>query len=368
MTVPQGTFDLRRVPAGTTTSLRAWDAADELVLAHLGELSGVAEGPVVVVNDAFGALTTALASDGPVISISDSYVGQERARENVVRNGLDPDSIEFRSPLDPLDGGLRAVVVKVPKSLALLEHELAQVRSAMTPETVIVGAGMARHIHTSTLELWERLIGPTTTSLATKKARLIHSTLAQERPAGPATVGASFKHDGLTVTTLPGVFSYGRLDIGTRLLLDHLPTVDGTVVDVGCGAGVIGALIARENPEAEVAMIDESHLAVASARKTVADADLGDNTTVLVGDGLAEIANDSVDLVVSNPPFHDDHAVGDAFSWNLFNEARRVLRPGGEIRIVGNQHLGYHVKLGRIFGNYETVASNPKFVVLSATV
>ena len=210
--------------------------------------------------------------------------------------------------------------------------------------------------------------GATVTSRATKKARLIHPALAVGREVAIPVAPARFDHDGLVVTTHTGVFSHGRLDIGTRLLLSHLPTeVVGEAVDVGCGSGIVGAALARDNDAVEVTMIDESHMAVASARQTVADAGLEPRVTVQLGDGLAGVADESVDLVVSNPPFHEDQAVGDVFSWQLFNDARRVLRPGGELRIVGNRHLGYHVKLKRIFGNVSTVGSNTKFVVLSAT-
>jgi 16S rRNA (guanine1207-N2)-methyltransferase len=70
--------------------------------------------------------------------------------------------------------------------------------------------------------------------------------------------------------------------------------------------------------------------------------------------------------VVNNPPFHDDHAVGDATAWRMFRDAHRALRPGGELWVVGNRHLGHHAKLGRLFGGCTTVAANPKFVVLRA--
>jgi 16S rRNA (guanine1207-N2)-methyltransferase len=50
----------------------------------------------------------------------------------------------------------------------------------------------------------------------------------------------------------------------------------------------------------------------------------------------------------------------------MFTGARRVLAPGGELWVVGNRHLGYHVKLRRLFGNCRLVASDPKFVVLRA--
>jgi 16S rRNA (guanine1207-N2)-methyltransferase len=49
----------------------------------------------------------------------------------------------------------------------------------------------------------------------------------------------------------------------------------------------------------------------------------------------------------------------------MFEQAKNSLRTGGELRIVGNRHLGYHLKLKRLFGNCEVVASDRKFVVLS---
>jgi 16S rRNA (guanine1207-N2)-methyltransferase len=53
----------------------------------------------------------------------------------------------------------------------------------------------------------------------------------------------------------------------------------------------------------------------------------------------------------------------------MFSEAQRVLGPGGELLVVGNQHLAYHAKLTRLFGKgrVDVVASDPKFVVLRAT-
>ena len=71
-------------------------------------------------------------------------------------------------------------------------------------------------------------------------------------------------------------------------------------------------------------------------------------------------------LILNNPPFHQDVAVGDAVAWQMFCESRDRLVPGGELRVIGNRHLTYHAKLKRLFGNCEVVASNRKFVILSA--
>ena len=85
-----------------------------------------------------------------------------------------------------------------------------------------------------------------------------------------------------------------------------------------------------------------------------------------VGDGLVGVPADSVDLVLNNPPFHSHQATTDATAWRMFSGARRALRPGGELWVIGNRHLAYHVKLKRLFGNSQLVASDAKFVVLKA--
>jgi 23S rRNA (guanine1835-N2)-methyltransferase len=130
---------------------------------------------------------------------------------------------------------------------------------------------------------------------------------------------------------------------------------------------VIGTAAALANPEASVTFIDESFSAVASAEATYRDnVDSDAKAEFLVGDGLSGVPADSVDLVLNNPPFHSHQATTDATARRMFGGARRALRSGGELWVIGNRHLGYHVKLRRLFGNCEVVASDPKFVVLRA--
>ena len=83
-----------------------------------------------------------------------------------------------------------------------------------------------------------------------------------------------------------------------------------------------------------------------------------------VGDCLGPVPAESVNLILCNPPFHQHIAMGDATAWRMFTEARRVLRSGGELLVVGNRHLAYHAKLRRLFGHCEVVDSDRKFVVL----
>ena len=139
-------------------------------------------------------------------------------------------------------------------------------------------------------------------------------------------------------------------------------------MDLGCGNGVVGTAVALANPEAEVLFVDESYQAVASAEATYRANVAPDATAEFRGraTGCRGVPDGSVDLVLNNPPFHSHQATTDATAWRMFAGSRRALRPGGELWVVGNRHLGYHVKLRRLFGNCEVVASDPKFVVLRA--
>ncbi|MDG4864807.1 methyltransferase [Streptomyces sp. T-3] len=370
-----GELDLTRFPEDPRDRLRAWDASDAYLLRHLAGSGTDLSGSVVILGDRWGALTTALAEHSPA-QVSDSFLGQQATLANLARHGSTEMGVRLLSTRDTPPARIDVLLVRVPKSLALLEDQLHRLRPAIHSGTVVVGTGMVKEIHTSTLKLFERILGPTRTSLAEQKARLIFCTPEPglEPAANPWPYSYALPEDigvvsGRTVTNHAGVFCAERLDIGTRFLLQHLPERHGPelVVDLGCGNGVVGTAAALGNPEAEVLFLDESHQAVASAEATYRlNVESGGKAEFRPGDGLAGVEPDSVDLVLNNPPFHSHQATTDATARRMFTQARRALRPGGELWVVGNRHLGYHVQLKRIFGNCELVAGNPKFVILKA--
>lgn len=377
-----GDHALTRFPADPRDPLRAWDAADEYLLAHLADSGTDLSVAVAVVGDRWGALVTVLAAarpaaTGELVQISDSYLGRRATGDNLARSGAAPDAVRMLTTQDPPPERVDVLLVRVPKNLGLLEDQLHRLAPAVHEGTVVVGTGMVKEIHTSTLTLFEQILGPTRTSLAVKKARLIHTTPAVGggRPANPWPYRYALPADapaglaGRTVVNQAGVFCADRLDIGTRFLLQHLPHDIGRsrVVDLGCGNGVVGLAVALAEPDAELLFTDESYQAVASAEENFRT-HAGDARTAefTVGDGLADVEPGSVDLVLNNPPFHSHQATTDRTARRMFAESRRALRPGGELWVVGNRHLGYHVTLRRIFGNSELVASGPKFVVLRA--
>ncbi|MFG2900690.1 methyltransferase [Streptomyces zaomyceticus] len=380
LTTSWGAFTLTRHPEDPRDQLRAWDASDEYLLSHLAESGTDLSGTVAVLGDRWGALVTALQAAGPgeLVQISDSYLGRQATRANLARAGAAPEAVRLLTTQDPPPERIDVLLVRVPKSLALLEDQLHRLAPAVHEGTVVVGTGMVKEIHTSTLRLFERILGTTRTSLAVKKARLIHTTPdpavtprpnpwphRYDLPADTPAPGLP----GLNVVSHAGVFCADRLDVGTRFLLANLPGGFGRarVADLGCGNGVVGLAIALSEPEAELVFTDESYQAVASAEENFrTHVGEGRKAEFIVGDGLSDLPAGSVDLVLNNPPFHTHQATTDRTARRMFADARRALRPGGELWVIGNRHLGYHVTLRRIFGNSELVASDPKFVVLRA--
>lgn len=370
LTLVDKTLDLERFPKTTDPNLQAWDAADEYLLKELSPefLAECApHGPIVIVNDTFGALACALADHHPVC-VSDSYLSQVATQKNFAENGLDIDEITLQDVLSPLPESPSLIVLKLPKTMALLEDLLIRIRAVATPQTKIIATAKAKDIHSSTLALFEKVLGETKTSLAWKKARLIYSQVNETKILeNPFPTRWSLENPDYPIINHSNVFSRGSLDIGARFFLSHLPRQKkGRMVDLGCGNGVLGLVALAQNPESEMIFVDESFMAIESARENVMNNRSEDisRCKFLANHSLTNFDAKSVDTILCNPPFHQLQTITDEIAWQMFKDAKRCLTKGGELWIVGNRHLNYHHKLKRLFGGAECVASNSKFVIL----
>ncbi|WP_344956605.1 methyltransferase [Zobellella aerophila] len=368
--LPQGgELVLHRYPKFTDHGLQAWEAADEYLIQQLGTLAWDDSAPLIIVNDAFGALTLALHRYRPC-TIFDSRVSELALEHNARDNHITADWQSLNS-LDDWPQAPGLVLFKLPKINAMLEHQLACLSQVMGPETRVIAGAKARDVHSSTLKLFERYIGPTHTSLAWKKARLIFAEPDMGKAPSPVPAIQSWPLEGteLTIHNLANVFSRGSLDVGARFMLEHIPAGrPDRIIDLGCGNGVLGLVALARNPQARVTFVDESYMAVASARHNVGDnlPDALSRAQFMVNNCLEGMGPEDADLVLCNPPFHQQQAITDHIAWQMFVDAKRVLRRGGELLLVANRHLDYHQKLKRLFGNQRVVASNRKFVILRA--
>ncbi len=367
---PFAQLDLSRYPEQNNSPLQAFDAADAYLLKHLSSCELPSSTRCLILNDNFGALAASLAAHMQVHSSGDSFLAHQALRDNLNNNQLNSYPIDIIQSDQPFSGPYDCVLIRVPKTLALLEEQLIRLQSHINQDTIIIAAGMVKHLPRSAGDLMERYIGPVQASLAEKKARLLFVT-ATDKPKSESPYPSEYQLDKpkLSLRNHAGVFCREALDIGTRFFLPHMPKNlgDAHVADLGCGNGVIGIVCALSNPQAQLRMIDESYMAVQSAQENWQEA-LGERSvTVYAGDGLGAEQPETLDVVLCNPPFHQQQVVGDFLARRMFQQSHRALKKDGELWIVGNRHLGYHVTLKRMFRNVEQIAANAKFVIFKAT-
>ena len=367
LTLHGRTLTLQRYPVRKNETLQAWDAADEYLINYVKEADIALDParPILLLNDSFGALSCWFANDGKVTTVTDSFIAQQACLANLADNQLPEVSIV--DCLADLPKEPQLVLMKLPKNNRLLVWQLQQLCQLLPADCTVVTAAKARDIHSSTLKLFEKHLGETKTSLAVKKARLIfcqaNPKLAQPLPAPQQW---DVPEHNITLRNHANVFSSDSLDIGARLLLEHIPSGDQyqDIIDLGCGNGVIGIKAARLNPQANVLCVDESYMAAASAAMNAEmNLDNPSQLTARVNNCLDSFPAQSADLVLCNPPFHQQAAITDHIAWQMFCDAKHVLRPGGKLIVIGNRHLGYGGKLKRLFGNVTVIAQNNKFVV-----
>jgi 16S rRNA (guanine1207-N2)-methyltransferase len=168
------------------------------------------------------------------------------------------------------------------------------------------------------------------------------------------------------ISLVPAIFAEGKLDEGTRLLIEALGvhTTD-VALDIGCGAGFIGLHIARVASKGQVTMLDASLAAVDMARQRAEQGGLT-NVQVLPSDGVQAVQAQRFDLVVTNPPFHLAGIQTTEVAERFMREAAQVLRPRGRFYVVANRFLKYEPTLRACFGTVEEVGGNTRFKVLRA--
>lgn len=125
---PFAQLDLIRQPEQHNDPLQAFDAADEYLLSHLAEQQPAAHTRVLVLNDSFGALAASLQGQVQVTSSGDSFLAAQGLEKNLVRNGKAFDAVPFIPASHLPTGPFDRVLIRVPKTLALLEEQLIRLQ------------------------------------------------------------------------------------------------------------------------------------------------------------------------------------------------------------------------------------------------
>jgi len=167
----------------------------------------------------------------------------------------------------------------------------------------------------------------------------------------------------LEICSLPGVFSHGELDKGSELLLENLPKkLTGSLLDFGCGAGVIGCFIQKSFPDLEIDMVDINAYALASAKLSLIKNKL--NANVFASNVFSDIEK-KYNTLISNPPFHSGKQTNYVAAETFINQSPSYLKAHGTLSIVANKFLRYEPLLSESYNNLITSQQNNKFKVLT---
>lgn len=376
-------------------NLQAWDAADSYLLEVFGRL-GLAEEKagqkksVWVLNDDFGALAISLlvwsaeqAQSLEVVVYSDSYLAVTSIKNNLQKNAsllnekhLNTGHLTFIHSLDefasitPPD----VVIGRVPKAKSQLIYILDALSRKVHKGCELLLSGMDKHLSKGQYGLLEKHYGDSTFMPGKKKARIWRATCnvnsKQEADSKEYQV-----LDYAPVITLANNFSFGKLDLGARLLIENMNRLGPAkkVIDLACGNGVLGLVYSAMFNPPSILFSDESYQAIKASELNFVEWSGADHIDAnktqaqfRVDNALEQQDEEPVDLIICNPPFHQQNSVSTTMAMTLFKDALRCLTKRGEVWVVANRHLGYHVVLRRLFKNCRVVASNDKFVLLRA--
>ena len=227
----------------------------------------------------------------------------------------------------------------------------------------------------------EAKTGPVTADWKARKlASARHSQLWEITPVTPFTdeIGRHWqqkvidvpKAGALELCWFPGVFSVGRLDSGTQLLLANLPGLLGLrhgkparILDFGCGCGVIGFCLQRLYPQSQVEMVDVNLLAIESARRSAALNAL--QVKIFPSAGLQEVKK-GLSAIVTNPPFHQGIKMDTGITHQFLQDCASHLLQGGSLTLVANRFLPYAEWINKYVGKTTVLAEDSRFKIYHA--
>ncbi|QJC22432.1 class I SAM-dependent methyltransferase [Arcanobacterium buesumense] len=343
---------------------------NNLMIDQAQEAGWQAGRPICIYDDPTGQLLTYFLPIAKKVTVlSDSHAQNSRSiayamstgqREKLWVRGIDgPLQLDhFLHTMKPGYAEQSLIVTALPKSLSELQY-VAHCAARVNIPTLI-GANNTKHMTRSQNDVLASAYRTVVASRGSGKFRALIASHPRANLLAPAP--QKNEHIYAIGATFAGV----QADRGGQLLATTAradwESDPGTVLDFGSGNGAVSALIAQTCPNTAITATDISADAVTSTQLTLES--YCDRTTITWDTSAQNVATNSIDVVLLNPPFHDGFTIDDTLVDELLSAARRVLKPGGKIYVVYNSHLRYRPRIAQLFTDVVQLARDSRFTVV----
>lgn len=181
-----------------------------------------------------------------------------------------------------------------------------------------------------------------------------------------ATIDCHLRNQTFQFLTSSGVFSKKGIDFGTRLLIEafEVPRIEGDILDLGCGYGVIGITLARLFPDKTITMVDVNERAVSLATENATKNNVS-NVRIMQSDGFQQLEEQKFAAILTNPPIR----AGKKVVYSLVSDSESYLQNEGELWLVVQKKQGAPSLieyLQGIFAEVDVVTRKKGYYILKA--
>ncbi|MBQ5153474.1 class I SAM-dependent methyltransferase [Macrococcoides caseolyticum] len=179
------------------------------------------------------------------------------------------------------------------------------------------------------------------------------------------TISFNMGSHSLKLTTDAGVFSKGGVDFGSKLLVQTFldDAQPERILDVGCGYGTMGLMVANHFPESTVHMVDVNTRALALSERNAVTNKIN-NAMIYKSDGLNEVT-EQFDAVITNPPIR----AGKDVVHRILSDSYNILEHRGALYVVIQKKQGMpsaKKKMDEVFGNVTVLKKDKGYYILKS--
>lgn len=175
----------------------------------------------------------------------------------------------------------------------------------------------------------------------------------------------TFLGENIILNSDSGVFSKDRIDFGTNLLLNSIDDLSqfSSLLDVGCGIGIIGISIAKKYSCIKVNMIDVNERAVQLTNENIELNKLNNCECFL--SNIYENVTSKYDVIITNPPIR----AGKNVVHKIASDAKLFLNQNGVFYAVVQKKQGadsFRKKLEEVYGNVEIINKDSGYIIFKS--